>query len=286
LRRRVTLPPFATDCHTHLFGPSDRFPYREDRAYTPSDAGEAEARRMLAMLGLERIVLVHASVYGDNRRLLSGLELLGAAARGVAVLGSGETAADLRDWAARGVAGVRINNVSISTMSPSAVADTVLASARRVADLGWHVQVLLRGNDLRAVLERAPTFPAPLVIDHFGHLSADAAEDQDLRDLLTDRLAAGQCWIKLSASYRLAGDGRAAARALTRRFIAANPERLLWGSDWPHPPENRAPEMRLVPQPFRPVDTARLLADFLDTVPETVARHRILVDNPAALYRF
>ena len=117
-------------------------------------------------------------------------------------------------------------------------------------------------------------------------LSADGAEDRPLRELLLARLSDGLCWIKLSASYRLPGEGAATARALTRMFIAANPERLLWGSDWPHPPANRAPEIRLAPQPFRDVDTSRLFADFLEAVPTADLRRRILVDNPAALYRW
>lgn len=280
----AALPRHGTDCHTHLFGPADRFPYAADRAYTPSDADEDDAIRMLARLGLERIVLVHASVYADNRRLLAGLAALGEQARGVAVLAGDESPDTLRAWDAAGVAGVRVNNVSTSDLTPRAVADAIHATARRVADLGWHVQVFLQGDDLAAVLERAGDLPCPLVVDHFGLLSADGAGDRDLRELLVDRLAAGQCWVKLSAAYRLSGAGTAAA--LTRRLVAANPERLLWGSDWPHPPAHRTPETRLTAQPFRAVDTRSLFDGFLAAVPSTDDRRRILVDNPAALYRF
>lgn len=276
------LPQQGTDCHTHLFGPADKFPYVANRAYTPSDAGETEARQLLAELGLERIVLVHASVHGDNRRLFHGLEEFGSTARAVVTLQGTETSAELREWSAKGVAGVRVNNVSTSSLSPQAVAENVLAASRRVADLGWHIQVLLKGADLRAVLERATELPTPLVIDHFGLLSA---EDDETRDLLADRLSDGLCWVKLSAAYRLA-NARETAHALTKRFVAANPERLLWGSDWPHPPANRSQETRLVAQPFRDVDTKQLFRDFLNSVPSEDTRRRILVENPAALYRF
>lgn len=276
------LPQQGTDCHTHLFGPADKFPYVANRAYTPSDAGETDARQMLANLGLERIVLVHASVHGDNLRLFHGLEKLGPKSRAVATLNGNETDAELREWSARGVAGVRVNNVSTSTLSPQTVAENVLTTSRRVADLGWHVQVLLKGADLRASLEHAVELPTPLVIDHFGLLSV---EDKETCDLLEHRLAEGLCWVKLSAAYRLSGTAET-AHALTDRFVAANPERLLWGSDWPHPPSNRTPETRLVAQPFRNVDTKQLLGDFLKTVPSEETRHRILVENPAALYRF
>ncbi|UUX48925.1 amidohydrolase family protein [Nisaea acidiphila] len=276
------LPRNATDCHTHLFGPADLFPYAVERAYTPSDAGETDARRMLAKLGLERIVLVHASVHGDNQRLFRGLEVLGPRARAVAKIRGTETDQELRDWSSKGVAGVRVNNVSTSALSPQVVAEKVLTASRRVADLGWHVQVLLKGADLQAVLERAAELPTPLVVDHFGLLSV---EDTETLELLIQRLSEGHCWVKMSAAYRLIGTAET-AHALTERFVAANPERLLWGSDWPHPPSKRTPETRLVAQPFRDVDTEQLLADFLRSVPSDETRRRILFENPAALYRF
>lgn len=282
----ASLPVNGTDCHTHLFGPADRFPYAPDRAYTPADAQEDEARRMLARLGLGRIVLVHASVYADNDRLFHGLEAFGDRARGVAVLSGRETTAELRRWRARGVAGVRINNVSNNVHSPDAVADAVHATSRRIAEHGWHVQVLLKDADLAAVLERVADLPTPLVVDHFGLLSANAERDRALQELLLANLATGRIWIKLSASYRLPGIGAETAKSLTRLFVATNPERLVWGSDWPHPPADRTPEARLVEQPFRAVETKLLFADFLGSLPSEAVRRQILVDNPAALYCF
>ncbi len=278
------LPALGTDCHTHLFGPATQFPYQPDRAYTPSDASESDATAMLSALGLQRIVLVHASVYGENDRLLRGLEVLGDAARAIVVLGGHETSADLKEWKTKGVAGVRVNNVSNSDLSPEAVADNVAAASRQIADLGWHVQVFLSGDDLKAVLQKANELPTPLVIDHFGLLSTEP-DDAELLDILLRQVSDGHCWVKLSASYRLTNLNET-ARQLTDLLVSANADRLLWGSDWPHPPAIRSAETRLVPQPPRDVDTKQLFSEFLANVPAKDLRQKILVDNPAALYHF
>jgi len=278
--------PGATDCHIHLFGPPDVFPYSEDRAYTPPNAVENDARRMMAELGLARVVLVHASAYGDNQRLLHGLADLGDSARGVAVLTGDEDHRDLQALDAQGVRGVRLNNISRAALSPEQVAETALEMATKVADLGWHVQVYLQGNDLKAVLDRLDDMPAPVVIDHFGSLSPDLPDRAALTDLLAGKLADGRCWVKLSASYRLADNGAEIARDLTQRFVAANPECLLWASDWPHSPVDRNPKLAKREQPFRVVDTKGLLTDFLETVADPETRRRILVDNAAELYGF
>ncbi|MDH5749057.1 MAG: amidohydrolase family protein, partial [Rhodospirillales bacterium] len=237
-------------------------------------------------LGLARLVLIHASVYGDNRRLLRGLELLGDAARGIAVLTGDEDGKALQALDACGVRGVRLNNTSNATLSPDAVADAAERIARKVADLGWHVQVLLKDDDLKAVLERLDRMPAPMVIDHFGLLAPGRPDHQATTDLLTNRIAEGRCWVKLSAPYWLGENGAETARDLTQRFIAANPERLVWGSDWPHTPPNRDPELAKREQPFRTVDTRGLLQNFLETVPDADTRRRILVVNPSSLYGF
>ncbi|MBT5033041.1 MAG: amidohydrolase family protein [Rhodospirillaceae bacterium] len=280
------VPKLATDCHTHLFGPADKFPYAENRTYTPQTASEDDANQMLAHLGLERIVVVHASIYGDNNRLVQGLKNLGNKARGVILLTGSETTQDLQELDAAGVRGVRLNNISSAALSSDGVADAFRDIANKIADLGWHVQVFLQGDDLKAALQHLGDMPVPMVIDHFGFLSADKPENAELRELLLDRLRAGLCWVKMSASYRLGGDGRDAARRLTELLVDANPERLVWGSDWPHTPVNRDPKLRKQEQPPREVDTKQLLTDFMEAVPTQDLRHRILVDNPANLYRF
>lgn len=280
------VPKLATDCHTHLFGPADKFPYSEDRAYTPPIADEENANWMLENLGLERIVVVHASIYRDNSRLLHGLKTLGDKARGVILMTGTESTADLQEFDAAGVRGVRLNNITKTSLSSDGVADSFRETADQIAELGWHIQVFLQGDDLKAVLNNLEGMPVPLVIDHFGFLSANNPEDAELRDLVMDRVAAGLCWVKLSGSYRLKKDGVEAARSLTQQLIAANPERLVWGSDWPHTPLNREPEWAKKKQPFRDIDTKQLLTDFLDAVPSQDLRSRILVENPAKLYRF
>lgn len=241
---------------------------------------------MIAILGLTRVVVVHASVYDDNRRLLHGLEVLGGLARGVAVLIGTETQQELKAFDAQGVCGVRLNNISNVNLSPEAVTDAAIKIARRIANLGWHLQVYLKDDDLGSVLNHLADIPVPVVIDHFGCLTPEQPEQAGLLDLLTDQLAEGRCWIKLSASYRLGGNGAEAARQLTHRFIAANPERLVWGSDWPHTPAKRDPKFAKQEQPFREINTKNLLTGFLEVVPDQTLQHRILVDNPAKLYDF
>lgn len=280
------IPNLATDCHIHLFGPADRFPFSENRAYTPKVADEDDTKKMMEHLGLGRVVVVHASVYGDNSRLLHGLTTLGDKARGVMLLTGSESVADLRKLDAAGIRGVRLVGTSGIPGSPDGAARFYKEIASRIADLGWHIQVYMKGDGLMAALTSLDGVPVPLVIDHFGLLSADKPEDAELRNLVMDRVAAGHCWVKLSASYRLKDGGVETARHLTHQLIGANPERLVWGSDWPHTPLNRDPKVAKIEQPFRDIDTKQLLMDFLDTVPSDEMRRRILVENPAKLYRF
>jgi predicted TIM-barrel fold metal-dependent hydrolase len=269
-------PPGACDCHAHVFGPQDRYPYVAGRTYTPPDCPLPAYRRMLDTLGLARCVLVQPSVYGaDNRLMMACLDELGAAARGVAVMSPRATDAELEALHARGVRGLRLN--LIYSGGGVGLGDAE-ALAARIAPLGWHLQFLVDVSATPDLRRRLARLPVPCVIDHMGHLpAAKGVRDAGFRDLL-DALAEGRTWVKLSGAYRmtaLADPPYDDVRPMAEALIAANPDRLVWGSDWPHPALH-------VPMP----NDGTLLDLLAAWAPDALLRRRILVDNPARLYGF
>ncbi len=243
----------------HVF--EARFPYAAQRKYTPPDATAADLRSHLARLGLERVVIVQPSPYGtDNACTLAGLKALGAAARGVAVIGED---ADLDALHRAGMRGARVNLETGGEHDPKVALRRIAETARRVKRLGWHVQVFTNSRILREI----EPLEVPLVVDHFG--LADSADD------LLALMAKGDVWVKVSAPHRLAVD----AQPIIAALVAAHPDRLVWGSDWPHVPRRRRSPAQV--EPFEKVDNAAALA----LVPANV-REKILVENPARLYDF
>jgi predicted TIM-barrel fold metal-dependent hydrolase len=238
----------------HVF--EARFPYAAQRKYTPRDATVAELRAHLARLSLDRVVVVQASPYGsDNSCTLAALDELGDCARGVAVIGEDD---DLEAMHRLGVRGARVN---LETEGDRDI-EKIKRTAQRVKRLGWHVQVFAGVELLRDI-----EIDVPLVIDHFGL----AASAEPLLALMKKR----DVWVKLSAPHRLAVD----ARPIVAALAAAHPDRLVWGSDWPHVPRGRrSPE---VSEAFEQVDDAAALA----LLPANL-RAKILVENPARLYDF
>jgi predicted TIM-barrel fold metal-dependent hydrolase len=238
----------------HVF--EARFPYAASRKYTPADASVAELRAHLARLRLERAVIIQPSPYGtDNACTLAALKELGPAGRAVAVIGED---ADLDALHRAGVRGVRVN---LETEGDDDIG-RIGRTAQRVAKLGWHVQVFANIKILREI-----EIDAPLVIDHFG--LADSAGP--LLALMKKR----DVWVKVSAPHRLRVD----ARPILQALVAAHPDRLVWGSDWPHVPRGKRSPERVVP--FEKVDATAAL----DLLPANV-REKILVQNPARLYDF
>jgi predicted TIM-barrel fold metal-dependent hydrolase len=238
----------------HVF--EARFPYAAQRKYTPPDATVAGLRAHLARHGFERVVIVQPSPYGtDNACTLAGLKELGAAARGVAVIGED---ADLDALHRAGVRGARVN---LETEGDDDIRK-IQRTAQRVAGLGWHVQVFANINILREI-----EIDVPLVVDHFG--LADSAEP--LLSLMKKR----DVWVKISAPHRLSVD----ARPIIAALVAAHPDRLVWGSDWPHVPRRRRSPAQV--EPFEKIDNAAALG----LLPANV-REKILVENPARLYDF
>lgn len=258
------VPAGACDSHFHIFGPYRRFPLADMRPYTPPPALMPQYRQMAGILGLTRHVVVQASVSGtDNAVTMDAVVALGRdVARAVVVVDGGS---DLAALAAAGAVGVRFNLVSGN--GPALAALEALSG--RVAALGWHIQVYVRGAQLSELAPRLAALPVPVVLDHMGGL--DAANPQGLDSLLR-LLESDRVWLKLSGT-RAGAPGPALTR-LAVTLAAAAPGRCIWGSDWPH--------TQMAPMP----DDGLWLDHLAEWVPDVAARHRILVENPAALYRF
>ncbi|CAO3436434.1 amidohydrolase family protein [Azospirillum doebereinerae] len=290
-RPGFAVPAGACDCHTHVFGPPDRYPWAGERDYTPGAAGVADLLALQRRLGLERVVIVHPSPYGtDNRRTLDALAELGPArSRGVAVIDPAIDDADLRRLHDAGVRGARVVLESGGRHDPAVAGPMLLETARRVAPFGWHLQTYTRLPVILALQEMLESLPVPLVIDHFGRADAAAGVSQPGFEALLSLVRGGKAYVKLSAPHRVStqpdlGDVAPIARAL----IAANPERTLWGSDWPHTGGGggRAQRSRDAIEPFTPIDDGAVLHRLAQWAGNDAVLRRILVDNPARLYGF
>jgi predicted TIM-barrel fold metal-dependent hydrolase len=285
----LTPPAGSTDCHTHVFGPAARFPWSLERVYTPADASPEDLERLLAHLGLERVVIVQPSPYGtDNACTLEAVRRLGNRARAVAVIGADTPAAVLAEMHRAGVRGVRANLATLGIREPEAAWRAIDGLARRVAPLGWHVQTFTSLAVIAALAARLARLPVPLVVDHFGGAEGALGPGQPGFDQLLALVGGGQAYVKLSAGYRVSTQPDwADAAPLARALIAANPERVVWGSDWPHPiGARRAGADRDAIEPFHQVDDGLALRRLAAWAGDALTLRRILVDNPARLYDF
>lgn len=282
------VPPGACDCHLHVIGPKRRFPLAEKRAYTPVDAPLEDLVSMQDALGLERLVLVQTSIFGtDNACMLDALERLGSArARAVAVPAADIAGSELDRWHALGVRGIRLNLASTGVPDHDAIVAAIGATAKQCARNGWHIQFFLPPQVYAGLADVLSALPVPVVLDHFAMLPADgsrAAEETAILRLL----AGGNCWVKVSGSYRIAERADDPGIApLANRLFAANPGRVVWGTDWPHTPAHAGrPSDGDAELPYREMNTAGLLAAVFDWFDAAGAR-AVLVDNPARLYGF
>ena len=272
----IAVPPKACDCHIHIL--STRFsasPHWKGQPVLDSDV--AAYRQVQARLGTSRVVVVTPSTYGtDNRATLDGVAQFGPSARAVVVVDLDITEAELRAMAAQGAVGIRVNFGTPQSWGPT-TAERLETMARKVAPLGWHVQIYATGDtivELEPVLSRLPT---PLVIDHLARLSPAQGVNHPAFAVVRRLLDGGRTWMKLSGAYLNTASGPPAyadATAVAKAFAAAAPERMVWGSDWPHRGEKHLP------------DDAQLLDLLAEWVPDDRARARVLVDNPAKLYGF
>lgn len=284
------VPRNACDCHVHVFGPDVRFPFSPQRAYTPGPASIDELKALHSGLHIGRVVVVHPSPYGaDNAVTLDALRVLGVHARGVAVIDETITDAALAEMHAVGVRGVRVNLESAGQSDPAVAKRQLQWAAQRVAPLGWHVQTFARLSVIAALHDAIIALPAPLVIDHFGKADAGLGPDQPGLDTIYALLAAGKAYVKVSGAYRISqAPDYVDAAPIARAMIAANPDRIVWGTDWPHPGGGHGRMTRdlVTIEPFQPIDDGAALNRLNEWCASRAELEKILVENPARLYGF
>lgn len=277
------LPAGAVDAHCHVFGPGDTFPYAEERKYTPCDAPKEALFALRDYLGFEKNVIVQASCHGtDNRALLDALHAAGGRARGIAVVAPDITDTELHTLDAAGVRGVRFT--FLKRLVDDVPQRVLTRTAARVAELGWHIVVYLETRFLSGLRPFLDSLDVAVILDHMGRPDVtqpvDGPEFGAVLSLLRER---PNTWIKVSGSERLTQSGPWALDGerrpyrdvvpFARRLVEGFPDRVLWGTDWPHP--NLKSHMP---------DDGLLVDNILQIAPDPELRRKLLVDNPTRLY--
>jgi len=277
----------SCDCHVHVIGERERYPMLALRPYTPGEASLHALGQHMNRMSLGRAVIVQPSVYGtDNRCLMDCLDAEPRKFRGVVVLDRDVTDAQLVTMSAKGVIGLRINLESTGSGSIAHAQDAVRYWVDRLAGTGWHVQMYASYQILNDVLAQLGAVSGILVIDHFGLIPPGLAFNQLRASPLYDRLDSGDVYVKLSGSYRVGStDDLDRIADIAHALLAANPERLVWASDWPH--TNREPGKRATEvSAYRDVGSDLLLQERSQWLNDDNLAHKVLVENPARLYRF
>ncbi len=277
-RPQYRLPAGACDAHCHVFGPVAQFPYSARRTYDAPDATGEQLRALHARLGIDRVVLVQASIHGfDNRAMLHAIAQSPDSYRGVAMVAPTVSDAELSALHKAGVRSIRYNFVRRLGGAPDL--DAVRSVARRIQPLGWHLVLHFDPQDLPVYRAFLDELPLPYCIDHMGRVLAEHGDDQAPFNALLELMRDERVWVKVSGAERTsqllsAAPGLPFADAVpfARRLMAAAPDRVLWGTDWPHPAVKEMPDDGLL------VDLLPLFSD-----DETVLR-KLLVDNPNRLY--
>ncbi|KQB53879.1 2-pyrone-4,6-dicarboxylate hydrolase [Pseudomonas endophytica] len=268
------LPEGSWDAHCHVFGPAAEFPFAADRSYTPPDAPFETLRTLHDHLGLSRGVIVQASCHGtDNRAMLDAIARSEGRYRGVAIVDGSETDQQLAEMDAGGVRGVRFNFVAHLGGAPDL--EVFDSTVDRLADFGWHVVLHLDAQDILTYADRLTRIPVPFIIDHMGRVKAQEGIEQPSFEALQQLMENPLAWVKVCGAERVSVGRRPFHDAVpfAERLIQIAPERVLWGTDWPHP--NITKDM---PNDGELVD---LMCDFC-TDPQL--RQKLLVDNPMKLY--
>lgn len=276
VKPKSSLPAGACDAHCHVFGPGDVFPYAPDRSYTPPDAPFEKLRALHDFLGLDRAVIVQASCHGDdNRAMLDAIARSEGRYLGVAIVNGSETDEQLADMHAGGVRGVRFNFVQHLGGAPDL--DIFDKTIERLPELGWHVVLHLDAQDIEAYFDRIQRIKVPFVIDHMGRVQAAKGLEQAPFKALLDLMQNPLAWVKVCGSERVSVGKRPFddAAPFAQKLIETAPDRVLWGTDWPHP--NISKDM--------PND-GELVNLMLDFCQDPVLRQKLLVDNPDRLYGF
>jgi D-galactarolactone isomerase len=271
---KLKAPPDSCDCHMHIY--DARFPVDPTATLRPGDASVADYRLLQKRLGTTRNVVVTPSTYGtDNRVTLDAIAKFGATARGVAVVNTSVSDAELKRLADLGMRGIRFNLVQAGATT----VEMLEPLAARVNTLGWHVQIHMLADQIVKIEDLLNRLAAPIVFDHLGRIPQPAGTDHAGFSVIRRLIDKGRAWVKLSGAYqdtKVGPPGYADTSKVAQAYVQAAPERLVWGSDWPHPTEK---------EDHKPDDA--VLFDLLAVwAPNELTRRRILVDNPATLYGF
>jgi predicted TIM-barrel fold metal-dependent hydrolase len=268
------LPRGACDTHVHIWGPFDRFPLARGAPYTPPERTSDDLVALHERLGVDRAVIVQTTVYkADNRAMLDGIARSNGRWRGVALIDESFDDAAFRALHEGGVRGVRFGFVRHLGGVPDLA--LVRRTAARIAPMGWHLVLHLDAGNIPEFLDFFGEFSLPVVVDHMGRVPVRDGLDQPPFRLLLELLKRPNWWVKVSGAERISETGPPFSDAIpfAQRLIAAAPDRVLWGTDWPHPNVRWEPDE----------------ADLVDLLPRfagAAALQRVLVDNPARLYGF
>ena len=281
------VPPGACDCHTHIHGDLEKFPFFPGRVYTPEMALPEEMASLHKALHIQRVVIVTPSVYGtDNSATLYGMKARGNAARGVAVINDKTPESELDALGRAGMRGIRLNLKTVGISDPAVGGRMFQASAERMKKRNWHVQLNTTLEMVTAIKAQLAASPVPVVFDHFAGAEPEKGVDQPGFADLLDLVRSGKAYVKISVTEG-PRDDYSGFIPLAKALIAANPERILWGTNWPHPNSVTPPgRMPTELTPLWQVDDG-LVFNLLPTwAPDAAVRKKILVDNPARLYAF
>jgi 2-pyrone-4,6-dicarboxylate lactonase len=272
----LRLPPGACDAHCHIFGPQDRFPFPPDAVFRPADAPKEKLFALHAMLGFTRSVIVQSGCHGfDNSAVADALASKSGAYRGVALLPLSVTSAELDRLHAQGFCGVRFN--FMKHLSKSAPIEEVVAFTPRLAAIGWHLQIHMDSRLLEDMIPVLKRSAVPVAVDHMARIDASLGVEQPAFRALLGLMEDSRFWVKVSGCERAsrAGPPYADAIPFARTLAEHFGDRVLWGTDWPHPNFSG-------PVP----DDGQLVDLIAEIAPSGAARRALLVDNPSRLYGF
>jgi len=279
------VPAGACDCHTHIHGDPGKFPYFSGRVYTPETALPEEMAALHKALYMRRVVIVTPSVYGtDNSATLYGMKARGATARGVAVIDDKTPESELDSMGRAGVCGIRLNLSTGGTNDPTVGRQRLQGAFERVKSRNWHVQMNTNLAMVTATKDLVAASPVPVVFDHFGNAREELGVQQPGFADLVELVRSGKAYVKISVSGGPRKDYPAFV-PLARALIAANPDRILWGTNWPHPNSSSGRKPTDL-TPLFDVDDGLVLNLLPVWAPAESVRKKILVDNPAKLYAF
>jgi predicted TIM-barrel fold metal-dependent hydrolase len=270
---KLKAPANSCDCHHHIY--DAKYPVDPRSTLRPGDAFVGDYRIFQKRIGTTRDVVVTPSTYGtDNRVTLDAIDAFGPTARAVVVVDDGVTDGELKRMHANGARGIRFNLAQAGATTP----EMIEPLSKRVNDLGWHIQINATADKIIEIMPILARVPSPIVFDHLAHIPEPEGINHPLFGQIRGLIDKGRTWVKLSGAYadtKIGPPTYADSTAVAQAYVKAAPERLVWGSDWPHPGERD-----------KKPDDAVLFDLLLEWAPDAAVRHRILVENPAVLYDF